>query len=159
MQSTVCKTVNPYFKYNNKAFLHFQLKDNTNETILNVLKEIRNMTVIFKQDGTPIYNINMHLNMILMKEYDQYMTVIDVESLKLQYGEETLNDMVYKTIDNKVILNSKYIFDDNGKYYLDVPLLEEFYAYGRKMSTLLYHGAQYIIQIIVIELMIMNIIK
>jgi hypothetical protein len=136
------------YQYNNKGFLRFVLKDNDSETITTILNKISNITVSYIHGGTTIYTINLLLNFILMREYGLNITIIDVEQfLSLNTDEEIDGLICRKNDDGNNVVNCKYVFNDKDKYYLDIPLLEEFYSYGRDMPSLIWHSVEYGIKI------------
>jgi hypothetical protein len=110
-----------------KGFIRFELYDDGADNLEQILDSISKVTVQWS-----IYNvkyvINLGLNMVLMKEYGREINLINVEQILNYYTEENLDSSIYKKIDGGSIINHKYIFDKRAKFYLDIPLLEEFYT-------------------------------
>jgi hypothetical protein len=85
--------------------------------------ELSKITINIMRSGKTITTINMLLNIILMKEYGQKITMM--------YSSTTLDN-------DSSIMNSRYMFKDNGIKYIDIPLLEEFYQYNKYLPDLKY---------------------
>jgi hypothetical protein len=133
----ICISLSREYIYHNKGFIRFELKDANLETVNNALQEISNITINYMGGGTPIYTINLLLNLILMKEYGLEIKIIDVEQFINHYDVDSL---IYK---NDGQIDSKYIFKNKKGFYLDIPLLEEFYRYGKNTVTIKYHDNEY----------------
>jgi len=111
-----------------KGFIRFKLHndDNLDELINNIM----HMTLHCATIGSKPYAINLGLNIILMKEYGQEIQLLNVDELLEKYGQETLDSTIRQNTDDGYIINHKYIFNKTAKYYLDIPLLENFYTCG-----------------------------
>jgi hypothetical protein len=135
-ENTFAATINLSSKYisHNKGFVRFELFNNDLETINSALNQISNIVIEYECGGTVVYRINLQLNLILMKEYGLEITIIDVEQLKNHYD---IDSLIYN---NDGTLNSKYIFENEFGYYLDIPLFEEFYYYDK---NILLHNISY----------------
>jgi hypothetical protein len=103
------------YDYKN-GYIRFSLNDNT----ILPLEELSHIKIQCFTDSCNLYNINILLNIILMDKYGYKMTIIDTKEF-LEHNTESST-------------NSKYQFKNKNRYYLDIPLLEEFYKYDQDMS-------------------------
>jgi hypothetical protein len=120
-----------------KGFIRFELYNNNPEYVLSVINIIRGIIInfykielgknIIRNGISPIYTINLRLNIALLEEYGRTIDLINAEELLAQYTDEEMDNLIVHKNNNDYNINTKYIFNDKKGFYLDVPLLEEFY--------------------------------
>jgi hypothetical protein len=130
-----------HYKYNNKGFIRFELLKI--DDICDALKQISDIRIDYIHGGSKIYTISLQLNLILMKEYGLNITIIDIEQFLAQHTDDDIDNLIHKNNGKNDILNCKYVFKNKKGFYLDIPLFEEFYGYGKKMPTLIHHKSLY----------------
>jgi hypothetical protein len=121
-----------------KSFIRFELHDNDPKNVHNAINEIRTIVVSFyksllnnhgKYELNINFNISLRLNIALLEEYGKAIDLINVEELLAQHTDEEMDNLIVHKNNNDCIINTKYIFNNRKGFYLDIPLLNEFYNY------------------------------
>jgi hypothetical protein len=108
-----------------KSFIRFDI-DNI-DFLDDILKEVSNIVIEYNHGGTEIFSIHLLLNFILMKEYGLDITIIDVEQFLSSNTDDEINNLIFN---GNNFVNCKYVFGKETGYYLDIPLIEDFYIDG-----------------------------
>jgi hypothetical protein len=112
LSNCVSVTLKSGYNYKN-GYVRLSLNENT----ILPLKEISRIAITCYNNYNTLYHINLLLNIILMDKYGYKITIIDTKEF-LDHNTESST-------------NSKYQFENENRYYLDIPLFEEFYKYGQ----------------------------
>jgi hypothetical protein len=146
------------FQYK-KSFLRFELHDNDPTFVYNAIKEISKITLSFVKTpiqydddwpNTPLvnepqkYQISLLLNLLLLEENGEKIDLIDVEQIIKQYSVDELIKLNIRKNNKEWIVNTKYMFKNKKAFYLDIPLLDEFYNTGSTLNNIEhYHDKNY----------------
>jgi hypothetical protein len=120
--------INASFTYRKKGFLRVLLPNDDDLTINNALEDVNKLVVIHVSNDVKIYEINMKLNLLLLKTYGLEITTIDVEQFLTLHSDDEINQLIHTSYNNVHTFNSKFIFENKTGFYLDIPLIEEFYS-------------------------------
>jgi hypothetical protein len=133
------------FKYK-KGFIRIELPNNEYLTQIRALTAVMNLNIkLSTKEGDMIkIQFNMAFNICLMKQLGKSIEVIDTELFLQQHTEEEINSLIYHKVNGEQVFNSKYIFDNNKTFYLDIPLFDEFYLNdeftGDKYMNIFFEG-------------------
>jgi hypothetical protein len=119
-----------------KGFIRFELNNNDPDLINEAIKEISNITMgLYKRNKNnghhteTLYTISLILNITLLEEYGKTIDLIDAEKLLSQHTDEEMDNLIMHKNNNDCTINTKYIFNDKKGFYIDIPLLDEFYNF------------------------------
>jgi hypothetical protein len=121
-------------------YLRFKIKDK-DANINDILKEISKISVKYTIGGTTLYTCSLFFNILICKMLNKEIKLFDVnEFLNTTTVDEHMH-MCYKFIHNYLIGTTKYYFEDDNGYYLDIPLLDDFYMCknGANITSLSHH--------------------
>jgi hypothetical protein len=113
-----------------KSFIRFELVDNDPITFTKAMEEISNIIVKIHNDiDSPKFTISLRLNLILLEEYGLNVELINVKELLSQYTKEEIDNKFTWTDNKDRFINTKYSFNNENGFYIDIPLLNEFYNF------------------------------
>jgi hypothetical protein len=123
-----------------KGFIRFELNNNDPDLINEAIKEISNISMNLYnmncQNIELLYTINLMLNIILLEEYGRTIDLIDAEKLLSQHTDVEMDNLIVHKNNNGYTINTKYMFNDNKGFYIDIPLLDEFYNFESVINNI-----------------------
>jgi hypothetical protein len=112
----------------NKGFLRLELINDDPDIINEILKTT--IMINCSYGGEVFYTIDIQFNLYLMQLCNMDIKIVDTENFLSTHSDEDIDNLIFTTKNNRNVVNSKYIMDKNT-FYLDIPLLDEFYNFGR----------------------------
>jgi hypothetical protein len=113
-------------------YIRFKIKGEISDfDLIDALKIISQITVEYNVGGTIMYKVPLYFNILICKMLNKEIKVLD-----RQHDEENAH---YKIVHDYLVGTTKYC-DDDG-YYLDIPLLDDFYLCknGGNLLSLRFH--------------------
>jgi hypothetical protein len=118
------------------AYLRFKfLYKPTDEDIRTVLSLLSNVNVLYEISEDCKIVINLGQNILLAKLLKKDINIFDTEEFLNNISTEEHMHLCYKYVNDYCIGTCKYYFDDDNGYYLDIPLLDDFYFCGNSGNT------------------------
>jgi hypothetical protein len=120
-----------------KGFIRFELNNNDPDLINEAIKEISkiNLSLYHNEQYEALYSINLMLNITLLEEYGKTIDLIDVKKILEEYTDEKIDNLILHK-NNDCTINTKYMFNNKKGFYLDVPLLNEFYNFESVINNI-----------------------
>lgn len=135
--------------YVKRAFIRFKLKEKyDDETLKYILKLIGNIKIEYTIGGSEIFKIdNLFFNYAIMSKTNDNIKNIDVKQFQEEHTIEQIKHLCHVCDNNSICGNDKYYFEDKNGFYLDIPVLDNFYFYngGTKLVALKHRNTTCII--------------
>jgi hypothetical protein len=113
------------------AYLRFKfLYKPTDEIIEKVLSLISSIDVLYELSEDCKIEINLGQNILLTKLLKKDINIFDTEEFLNSVTLDEHMDKCCTNVDDYCVGTYKYYFDDDNGYYLDIPLLDDFYFCG-----------------------------
>ena len=110
------------------CYLRFKfLKRPTDQDLSYALKIISQIFIDYKIGGATIFKIPLRINIIISKLVGKEIKLFDTNEFLNNVTNEEHKKLCYKLGNEYCTGTCKYYFDDKNGYYLDIPLLDDFY--------------------------------
>jgi hypothetical protein len=131
-------------------FIRFKFKFKpTDDDFENALKIISMVKIEYRVGGSTLFRIPLFFNILISKMLGKEIKLFDAKTFLSNISSDDHKELCYKFVHDYLVCTTKYYFDDDNGYYLDIPLLDDFYLSknGANVCATMYHNTEVILHI------------